>query len=325
MNRKLNWSHVPKPSLGITNVLSKQIADIERRQPGIIPDLRNGQSLFIASDYGGHHSKAGHQILSFLITDNYSTPTWLMLQKFFRELYLAGYPRRISYKAIHDGVIARSLEQFLTLADTINGILFTIAIDKRIEYIVLKENDKQIPSQLKDWKISVYEKMLRIINIISMLVAGLSAPGQDVYWLTDEDDIVANESRTDDLLWVLRQILIQYLTHPLRDIFISTTAGDNEFAAEDLAAIPDLIAGCLSDVLTINTPDQRTASTTIIHPTNMNCSAKADKILKWYLQTDQPLRRLLCEIGPANEPSQYAIYWREFITYKSPNSYYILG
>lgn len=64
------WFHKEEaPQLGSINVMSGVIARAERKQPGIIPDLRRAPTLFIGSDSGGQHSDAEYEVTGFLCSN----------------------------------------------------------------------------------------------------------------------------------------------------------------------------------------------------------------------------------------------------------------
>ena len=101
------------------------------------------------------------------------------------------------------------------------------------------------------WDDAVFEKLLRVVHIASLFVAGLSRPYQDLLWITDEDAIVADERRLREFVDIFSKVCSHYLKHNLRHIRIGTTKSDTgKRDVEDLVAIADLVAGALSRLLT---------------------------------------------------------------------------
>lgn len=200
MNLTRNWRDLQNPNLDLMSSLSVSLAAIEQQNAGIIPNLHKGHTLYIGSDYGGEHKRAAHQILSFLITDNTSIQTWNVLRQQSRQLTMPGYSRRIAYKRLNDGVVSGALEPFLRAADSLNGLSFTVAVDQRIKYLSPEGKENSIPPS---WYRQDYERAMRVVHIVSLLVAGLSRPDQNVHWLTDEDNIVANAARCNELTQIL--------------------------------------------------------------------------------------------------------------------------
>lgn len=58
------------------NVMSGVIARTERKQPGIIPDLRRAPTLFIGSDSGGQHSNAEYEVTGFFCSNREALGDW---------------------------------------------------------------------------------------------------------------------------------------------------------------------------------------------------------------------------------------------------------
>ena len=72
-----------------------------------------------------------------------------------------------------------------------------------------------------------------------------------MFWFSDEDEIAANPQRLTLLTKLWANVISNYTVHSLRHLKCGTTGSDdgsNEI--EDFAAIPDLVAGALSDLLT---------------------------------------------------------------------------
>jgi len=88
-------------------------------------------------------------------------------------------------------------------------------------------------------------------NFIALLLGGISCSGQNIYWVSDEDQIVANDERKSDAARMLSAYTSLYVQHPLGELGIGTTALDpGDRGEEDLAAIPDLVAGALAESVT---------------------------------------------------------------------------
>ena len=92
---------------------------------------------------------------------------------------------------------------------------------------------------------SVFERMLRVVHLVSFFTAGLSRAGQDVLWFTDVDDIAANNERIVELTNVWANVFSHYLQHDLRHVRCGTTQCDNgTLQLEDLASIPQSLGWC---------------------------------------------------------------------------------
>ncbi len=102
-----------------------------------------------------------------------------------------------------------------------------------------------------NWKSRSFEKMFRIACCTAMLVAGLSNPGQDIHWVSDQDPAFANDPIETDTISVFAKLLRIFLPHELGQVRYGTTAcGAEPLLQEDLAAIPDLMCGVASEIVT---------------------------------------------------------------------------
>lgn len=146
------------------------------------------------------------------------------------------------------------------------------------------------------------EKLLRIVHFLSLFVAGLSRSGQDVLWITDEDDIVANIDRHQDLTTIFGQICSHYLKHNLRYLRVATTASDTgKRDVEDLVSIADLAADALCEVL--NTYLRRGVAPTpeLILPAPSQLDDKTLALMNWFSDCTQGLKRLVLSVDPIDD------------------------
>ena len=179
-------------------MLSDLLATVERRRPGIYPHLHEAECLFVASDYGGEHRAARYQTISFLISDIADCAAWNSNRAQVRSQLLPDR-RRMAYKNLGDGVRRRALPAFLDIANALPGVLITFIVHKLVRSL-FSTNTRIDVSELESTPLEglsteVAEKALRVVHLLSLLLAGFSAPGQNVLWATDEDSIAANESR----------------------------------------------------------------------------------------------------------------------------------
>ena len=196
-----NWRHLNKPHIGVMNEFSSTIAGLELREPYALPSI-HGQLFLILSDYSGDHDLAEYQSLSFLFADLQRCQKWEGMRLKLRQNYLSD-GRRISFKGLRDKKQQIALPSLLTAADTIPGLSVTILIHKSIESLFTDSGyiDLNNPEfhDYRHWKIRSFEKMLRVVHFVSFFLSGLSRPGQDVLWITDQDEIAANDNRLREL------------------------------------------------------------------------------------------------------------------------------
>lgn len=126
------WQHLDKPALGPMNAFSDIIQREEISRTNVLADLRGTPTIFVASDYGGMHTGASYQSLSFMFVNPESLLPWDRSRCFLRQRLELG-SRRISYKALNDGKRRRALLPFLEAANLIPGILVNVLIDRGVE------------------------------------------------------------------------------------------------------------------------------------------------------------------------------------------------
>ena len=226
----------------------------------------------------------------------------LLMRSQLRRRYLAD-GRRIAFKNLRDRKSREALPYLLAAANTIPGLSLTTLIDKRIESLFretgsLDRNEPELQEYLH-WPQGSFEKMLRVVHLIAFFIAGLSRKHQDVIWITDEDEIAANEIRLRELTDITARITSHYLQHDLRHLRCGTTKLDNgSRQLEDLASISDLVAGAVAEALTAYSTEATGHPGPLIIPPPRNLSVKTVTIMDWFATNIQPLKRLVYIIEP---------------------------
>jgi hypothetical protein len=195
---------------------------------------------------------------------------------------------------LNDSLKVRILWPFLTLASDLSGILVVFTIDNAVKTIFEdKKIDNNAPAK---WDGYSYEKVMRIIHLISLLISGLSRSGQNVLWITDQDEIVANVNRIYKVTELLATVSSNILTHNLGHLRVASTASDKDNQLEDLAAIPDLACGAVSDLMTkmkLSGGFSSIGLTTLL-PTGIKTRTRL--ILSWIAEPHYSLVRLCIRI-----------------------------
>jgi hypothetical protein len=287
------WRHLDNPALGMMNMFSDIIRREEISHTNLLTDLRGTPTVFVASDYGGMHAGASYQSMSFVFVNPENLLAWDTTRCSLRDRLRLG-SRRMSYKALNDGRRRRALSPFLEAANLIPGILVSVLIDRGVQTVFERGTPNglvAIRSELfPDWNAAVVERALRVVHLVSFFLAGLTAPGQDVLWITDEDDIVANEARLRQLVSVFARISSHYLTHSLRHLRIGTSRSDTgRRDLEDLLAIADLSAGSLQE----GVKKQGVPTGEFWLPSPTDLPAKTRSILDWFADGTTLLKRLV--------------------------------
>ncbi|HEX4421136.1 MAG TPA: hypothetical protein VH165_24630 [Kofleriaceae bacterium] len=152
----------------------------------------------------------------------------------------------MSFKQLGDAYREEALVSFLEAANRIPGVLLLVAFSKDVGDLLDKDSDQFLFSMLSHWKPAVREELFRVLCLVSLLVAGLSRVGHDVLWLSDEDAILANNARMQEMAPAFRKLASGIIPHQMGHLRFTTAAHDSgDLNVEDLVAIPDLAAGAL--------------------------------------------------------------------------------
>jgi hypothetical protein len=267
-----------------------------------LSELR-GSTVFVGSDYGGQHEGADFQVLSFLLADLDTCGDWESIRQDFRANILRS-SRRISYKKLSAAHKQRTLLPLLMAANTIPGLIVSILIDRRIGSLFMDSG--KLPINHPDfapyahWKRGALEKLLRAVHFVSFFVSGLLRPGQNVVWISDEDEIAPNPDRISQVTQLFRAVSSHYLQFNMGSFRFGTTASDDgSRSLEDLLSIPDLVAGALSDSFTTMNKDLQLPDSKLYLFAPQNIPLKARYIMDWFSDNLQPLRRAVYLLQPA--------------------------
>jgi len=300
--RTAAWRELSRNDVGFLNKLSDVFVKLETRNPEAIPNLRAAECLFIGSDYGGEHSGAKYDTFAFLMADIAECAAWQNIRKQIRSDKRLGR-RRMAFKNMNDTVRARAFPDFFESANGIHGILTVFAIHKRSGSL-FGSGERLNPATLdfeplRTLSVPIGEKLIRVVSLLGLLIAGFSAPGQDVLWATDEDAIAANACRVRHLVDALAIVSSNLLNHDLRHLRVATAEQDmGDLSLEDLLAIPDAAAGGLSDALS-NMFAEGAPPVGFEFLPSSTASAKAQRVLDWFADNTQPLRRMCVIIDQA--------------------------
>lgn len=158
----------------------------------------------------------------------------------------------MSFKKLADRCRGEALWRFLQAADSIPGVLVTFLVDKDLASMFDESSSLSDQGLLAHFKPATREKLARVTHLLGLLVAGLSHPGQDLHWFTDDDEIASNEARLRDLIEAFARVSSHVLEHDLGHFRCGTTTATDpgDRWIEDLTAIPDLAGGALVEVFT---------------------------------------------------------------------------
>jgi len=201
------WFSLLKPGLGFMNTFDAVVskAPLDR-----VRDLRESPSLIITSDYSGQHKGAAYETYALLIAGAHGWDAWEKARLELRQSFGIGR-RRISFKGLGDARKRAVLPCFLNVADQLPGLCVVVAVDRSIRSLFSKGRtiDLSSPelSPYAHYDCGIFERLLRVVHLVSFFVAGLSRPHQDVLWFTDQDAIAANEKRLVELTGIWGNVL----------------------------------------------------------------------------------------------------------------------
>ena len=250
-----------------------------------IPKLRNDH-ICVLSDYSANDRCC---IQSFLLFSQSCSPDWPRLRHGFR----ADLPdkRHISYKKISpSSLLAPQLQRYLCIADSLNGWCVTVGMHRSLKSLVSNKESRRWwmknASLEEKWNTPQFENMLRIVHFLSVLLAEVIGDCDSIEWVSDEDEIFANEKRCRDVTRVLRLTLGSYAPDAKARIVVGTTEIDTgNLGVEDLCAIPDLACGAVAEFM-----KSRETATPL--------SDKAITIGKWLAASSPTLQKCSVRFGP---------------------------
>lgn len=290
------WKPLDRPELGVINAISETIRSEEWRHPDLLTSVRHGPSLIVGSDYSGEHNSSAYFAISILVADGLYLWYWIEQSRELR-LRILRDSRRLSFKNLTEKRRSRMLVPFLRLCNTIPGQLVTFLVEKRIKSLFFNsKSHPRLSGEILDrskWTQRSLEKLFRVAHFGSLLVAGLSEPNQNVLWITDEDEIVANLTKHREATNVLADCMSDYLHHEMGHFRLATTKSDDDSRIlEDYVAIPDLAAGSLSEVVTYLAAEGGLSQVGLLKPLGNHVSSKAHAVLAWLAETQHPLKKL---------------------------------
>jgi hypothetical protein len=299
---KTIWKPLQRPELGCLNSISNVIWMEELKKVDRLTSVRNGQTLILASDYGGSHKGATHETISFVLADFHFLWLWDELRQKIRTPEQLGH-RRISYKNLNDKKRRETLVPFLRYSSTIPGLLISFVVDKNILGILsesLPMDGFAAFGSVSQWKKYSFEKLTRVGLLGAMLISCMSAPGQNVIWLTDQDEIAPNDKLHREATQLIGHYMNHLLTHNMSHFrFGSTKMDPGSLWVEDLVSLPDLASGAICSLFQtfIKIYGEPPG---LVHRRQPNEALDKDRVIAaWLADISSPLKRLTVAVDSA--------------------------
>lgn len=236
------------------------LTESNRKRELLLPDLTafNNKSIGVFSDYSGEGAGRYH-VYSVLICGMNMTSGFHDRVVKVRADHALG-DKEIAFKDLNMGQMRRAMPAFLDAADQLPGLLYTVAVDKRIRSVFGSEPDtpKKIASILEEAGLGkrspkTAEKLMRIVHLVAYFVALLSADQQKIFWMTDHDEISPSVEQHQQLMELcFGRVLPFYLSPGTTFEGMGGALPFEERSVEmnDRLSLPDLVAGVLGDYLT---------------------------------------------------------------------------
>jgi hypothetical protein len=181
----------------------------------------------------------------------------------------------------------------------IHGLSVTVAVHKSLRSLLEEEwGLRYAKNPDMRWKPEIFRKLFWILNFLALFLGGMTGPLQDVIWITDQDDILPCPEAGYDMVSLFTALSGAYIPHKMGHFRWGTTSQDApNRSLEDIVAIPDLIAGAVSEFLTVSPlpsardQDKHSTETNLLTP-------KASFLLTWLTTGDFPLKRMVCAMTP---------------------------
>jgi hypothetical protein len=282
----------------VGRVLSDSFDKALLKSPEAFPHCQRGQTVLIAIDIGGSHSRQLFETYSFLILDLDTNQEWLIAQRAFRSELMRSM-RRISFKTLNDKVRRRGITPFLQMGNLLSGWLVTFGISKSGESIFQERGTiaPELECLLESWKPTVQERLMRVLHLSAFLMSGLCLDRQNILWVIDEDEITSNVDQLTRLTRLLAHVYSSACETPLGHLRCATAKSDDGTRTlEDLIAYCDLAAGAVCEIGTAMAGSHQYLQRTIIAPLPSFLSWKSRHICSWLAYDRSPLRRFTCLI-----------------------------
>ena len=223
------WRSVNVPGIGFLSTIDAKLSEEQSAGRIKFPDLHCSDRLLIVSDYAGNPMSSKFETYSYLVFSHTSWKQWEARRRLIRQR-IDLTRRRISYDRLRDKERQRVLPLLLLAAGSVEGLSLTIVISKSAGSLFVRSDSAEaaaLRERFGVWKPRVWERALRVTTFAAFLIAGLSAPRQDIFWISDQDPIASNKERLERLTEMLAMISSNLLPHDLGHLRCGTTEIDD--------------------------------------------------------------------------------------------------
>jgi hypothetical protein len=253
----------------------------------------------VSSDYSLDNCKSDFDVVGILVLDPDALGRWDYFRTEVRKTFLRD-SRTMSWKKLNSDRRRKcAFFPFLVAANQIHGLAVTIAFHRNPEnpeFEIPRDELRPFVDFLNlsvEWKARQFQQMFRIASCTATFIAGLSSPNQHIRWVSDRDRLFANDAIAKGTVGVVVRLLNVFSPHKLGELHYGTTEITKEdLVEEDLGAIPDIMCGATSEIITAM--KRKYSDFPRIYTNLPRLSRRAENFLKWYADAHSPLKRYIC-------------------------------
>jgi len=302
------WTAPPNYPYGIVGSLGLEGEHIERHHPNMMPSEWPSGIVTVASDYGGGQN-SDFDSYSFLLAGDGVIEFQYRMTRVRERILTDG--RSISFKDRKDNKQQLAEPAFLDAANRIPGVLATVLVDRTKKATIFGAKDdvlahgpdavKTLFSKLKP---AVFEKLMRVAVFGTSLVAGLSRASQRLFWITDNDDIVANKKTVELFGRSVGALRREMQNDAELPVGITSPMGwstpAKKLALEDLLAIADYAAGVLPAAVTAWRRAGYKLGSPLVQLLSDAVPGDIRDLVRWFGDDRWPLKRWVFVTTPVN-------------------------
>lgn len=241
------WNRVEADGDHFIEDASDLLARFEEEETTLVPVFNSYEPLIVVSDYGGMHKGSAASTYSYVVFQESSARSAIKALADFRCVHSG--VGEVSYKNIRKHKkLLEALPDYVAAISEVPGVVLTFGFDKCLMPGVGSRDDSLLAQELTLFDPRVQGHVLAVTYLFAFIVAGVAAPGQKVHWVSDEDDMLANQRALNATVRIAYSFCACLTKRSIGGIRLTSLKGRPR-AWVDLAAIPDLAAGSLARVI----------------------------------------------------------------------------
>lgn len=225
-----------------------------------LPSFYGAEAIGIFSDYGGAHAESRFETYSFLFADHGGLEVFDERVKAIRDSTRLPRTREISFKALREGNVVAVVPEVLRAADTIPGLLFTLAVEKSIGSILSGDPNTRasIQQQLRSIGLQSWtshqdaERLGRVLHSVAYWLSLLGRRGMKTLWMSDNDAIHGRSEFPDDFESAYLRVLPLFNAPEFSILGIAKSfkVDAEQPYLHEAVSVSDLVAGAIAAYLT---------------------------------------------------------------------------